>query len=82
MIINELLNSPVSYGLVAGLILYIYKRFRSADIQSVFIHDVATNHLPHIQSALELIAKAIGVELPASPPIRFISTKDFTDKEG
>ena len=42
------------------------------DLRRSFIADVATNHLPHIQQCLELIARHLEIELPDTPPIRYM----------
>lgn len=42
------------------------------NLNNTFVADIATNHLPHIQNALELIAKKVGVDLPDPPPIRYM----------
>ncbi len=45
----------------------------SAGIQFVaFVRDIATNHLPHIYTALHEIAKRQGIDLPETPMVRFV----------
>lgn len=51
---------------------WFYKRTRNNEINRKFVHDMATNHLPHVYSALQQIAAAGGVELKDPPPIQFI----------
>lgn len=51
---------------------WLYKRTRNNEINQKFVHDMATNHLPHVYSALQQIAAASGVELKEPPPIQFI----------
>lgn len=51
---------------------WIYKRTRNNEINQRFVHDVATNHLPHVYDAQRRIAAHLGVELPDPPPIQFI----------
>lgn len=53
-----------------------YRKVRDAEIAQTFANDVATNHLPHIQHALTLIANALHIDLPEPPPIRFMAFKD------
>jgi hypothetical protein len=74
---NEQLYLSVS--VIGNLILgirYLYRKVRNADIAQAFVDDMATNHLPHIQHALTLIADAMHISLPEPPPIRFVSFKD------
>jgi hypothetical protein len=42
-------------------------------IESRFISDMATNHLPHIYHVELLICKKLGVEITDPPPIRFVN---------
>lgn len=48
--------------------------------QSRFIYDIATNHLPHIESSLTLIARHLNIELPEPPPIMFVAFKEKDKK--
>lgn len=41
-------------------------------IKDEFIFDVAVNHLPHIESSLELIARHLNIDLPEPPPIKWL----------
>ena len=41
-------------------------------LRSSFVSDLATNHLPHIQMCLEMIAEKLNVKLPEPPPIRYM----------
>jgi hypothetical protein len=41
------------------------------EMRDEFIMDVATNHLPHIESALQAIAQHVGIHIPEPPPIHF-----------
>lgn len=59
---------------------WLMRKWRSASIEEVFIRDMATNHLPHIYTALELIGGRVGVEIGESPQIRFLDEKDFEGK--
>ena len=45
---------------------------RNDEIARAFIHDVATNHLPHIYNALQKIAAGQGIELDETPLVRFV----------
>jgi hypothetical protein len=51
---------------------WLYRRIRNDEITRAFVQDMATNHLPHIYDALLRICGAQGIELPDSPPIRWI----------
>jgi hypothetical protein len=41
-------------------------------IESRFINDMATNHLPHIYHVQTLICKKMEVEVTEPPPIKFV----------
>ena len=45
---------------------------RDDEIARAFIRDIATNHLPHIYSALQKIAAAQGITLEETPLVRFV----------
>jgi hypothetical protein len=51
---------------------WLHRRMRDDEINRVFIRDVATNHLPHIYSALHQIAAEKGIELQEPPLVRFV----------
>jgi hypothetical protein len=51
---------------------WLHRRMRDDEINRVFIRDVATNHLPHIYSALHQIAAEQGIELQEPPLVRFV----------
>jgi hypothetical protein len=51
---------------------WLHRRMRDAEIARAFTRDMATNHLPHIYHALQLIARERGIELSEPPPVRFI----------
>ncbi|GAC1626540.1 MAG: hypothetical protein PVS2B2_10330 [Candidatus Acidiferrum sp.] len=51
---------------------WLHRRMRNDEIARAFIHDIATNHLPHIYTALHEIAKRQGIELPETPIVRFV----------
>lgn len=55
-----------------GATRWLYKRTRNNEINRRFVHDVATNHLPHLYDGQKRIAAHLGVELPDPPPIQFI----------
>jgi len=63
------------YGVGKTAVHFIRRRAQRDLIhtmQSTFITDMATNHLPHIYHALEALCNVQGVELTDPPPIRFV----------
>jgi hypothetical protein len=51
---------------------WLHRRVRDEEITRAFVRDVATNHLPHIYSALRAIAARQGIELEETPLVRFL----------
>lgn len=51
---------------------WLHRKMRDDEVHRVFLRDVATNHLPHVYSALRDLARAQGVELSDPPPVQFI----------
>ncbi len=51
---------------------WLHRRMRKEEIAHAFILDIATNHLPHIYTALHEIAKRQGIKLPDTPMVRFV----------
>ncbi len=51
---------------------WLHRRMRDDEIARAFVRDMATNHLPHIYSALRQIAGHLGLELQQPPPIRWL----------
>ncbi len=51
---------------------WLHRRIRNDEIARAFIHDIATNHLPHIYNALQKIAAQQGIELDETPLVRFV----------
>lgn len=51
---------------------WLHRRMRDDEIVRTFVHDIATNHLPHIYSALREIAQEKGIELQDPPLVRFV----------
>ena len=66
---------PVGVQLVVFL-RWLHRRIRDDEINRAFVHDVATNHLPHIYDALCAIAEQQGIVLDAPPPVRFIDLNE------
>jgi len=51
---------------------WLHRRMRNDEITRAFVRDIATNHLPHIYSALQKIAAEQGIELDETPLVRFV----------
>jgi hypothetical protein len=51
---------------------WLHRRMRNDEITRAFVRDVATNHLPHIYSALQKIAAQQGIELDETPLVQFV----------
>ena len=51
---------------------WLHRRMRDDEIVRAFVRDIATNHLPHIYSALRQIAAQQGIDAPETPIIRFV----------
>lgn len=59
----------------AQLVLFVrwlYRRIRNDELMRAFVHDMATNHLPHIYERLEKLCEQQGIEQAPLPPIRWI----------
>jgi hypothetical protein len=55
---------------------WLHRRMRKDEIAHAFIHDIATNHLPHIYNALQQIASRQGIRLDDIPMVRFVDLND------
>ena len=62
---------PISVQFVLFL-RWLHRRMRNDEIVRTFVHDIATNHLPHIYSALNAIARKQGIEPHEPPLVRFV----------
>ena len=51
---------------------WLHRRMRDDEIARTFVRDVATNHLPHIYSALRQIAEQQGIHLDEPPLVQFL----------
>ena len=68
-----LLTALVSVGVQFVLFLrWLHRRMRDDEIVRAFVRDIATNHLPHIYSALRQIAAEQGIALEDPPLLRFV----------
>lgn len=64
--------APIFLAQLALFLRWLHRRVRDDEIHRAFLRDVATNHLPHIYSALRLIARAHGITLDDHPQIRYL----------
>jgi hypothetical protein len=62
---------PVAVQFVLFL-RWLHRRMRNDEIVRAFVRDIATNHLPHIYSALHAIARKQGIEPHEPPLVRFV----------
>lgn len=62
---------PVAVQFVLFL-RWLHRRMRNDEITRAFVRDIATNHLPHIYSALRDIAQQQGIVLSEPPLVRFV----------
>jgi hypothetical protein len=51
---------------------WLHRRMRNEEITRAFVRDIATNHLPHIYTALQKIAAEQGITLEETPMVRFV----------
>ena len=57
---------------LALFLRWLYRRIRNDEIAHTFVHDMATNHLPHIYERLEKLCEEQGIEHTPLPPIRWL----------
>ncbi len=68
-----ILTALIPVGVQFVLFLrWLHRRMRNDEITRAFVRDIATNHLPHIYSALHAIARKQGIEPPEPPLVRFV----------
>jgi hypothetical protein len=63
---------------LALFLRWLYRRIRNEEIMRAFVHDMATNHLPHLYELLEKMCDQQGIERSVRPPIRWI---DLNNRE-
>lgn len=51
---------------------WLYRHIRNEELTRVFVHDMATNHLPHIYELLAKLCDEQGIARNPLPPIRWI----------
>jgi len=67
--------APVALTSLVQLALFLrwlYRRIRNDEITRAFVHDMATNHLPHIYERLQRLCDEQGIDRTAAPPIRWL----------
>lgn len=57
---------------LALFLRWLHRRMRDDEITRTFVRDIATNHLPHIYSALRQIAEEQEIALEEPPLVRFV----------
>jgi hypothetical protein len=57
---------------LALFVRWLYRRVRNDELTRAFVHDMATNHLPHIYERLEKLCEQQGIESAPLPPIRWV----------
>ena len=62
---------PIAVQFVVFL-RWLHRRMRNEEITRAFVRDIATNHLPHIYTALQKIAAEQGITLEETPMVRFV----------
>lgn len=85
---------PVAYLFIGLAQLFVFLKFMKRrydlaqiekanyQLQRKFVHDMATNHLPHIYAALKQIAHKGGLELEEPPPYQWVELKLDTNGNG
>jgi hypothetical protein len=63
--------APIAIQFVIFL-RWLHRRMRNDEIAQAFVRDMATNHLPHIYSALQKIAARQGIALDETPLVQFV----------
>jgi hypothetical protein len=70
---STILAALVPVGVQFVLFLrWLHRRMRNDEIVRAFVRDIATNHLPHIYSALRQIAEEKGIVLTEPPLVRYV----------
>jgi hypothetical protein len=65
----------VIFGVVVQLALFLrwlYRRIRNDEVNRAFVHDMATNHLPHIYELLLKLCEKQGIDVEPTPPVRWV----------
>ncbi len=75
---HTLLNAPLwtfVFTSIVQIVLFLrwlYRHIRNEELTRAFVHDMATNHLPHIYELLEMLCDEQGIKRNPLPPIRWI----------
>ena len=72
---------PVAVQFVIFL-RWLHHRMRNDEITRAFVRDIATNHLPHIYTALQKIAAQQGIELDETPLVQFVDLNSRRKRRG
>lgn len=59
---------------------WLHRRMRDDEINRAFVRDVATNHLPHLYSAMKQLAEAQGIELTEPPAVKWLELNGHRQK--
>jgi hypothetical protein len=59
---------------------WLYRRVRNDELNRAFVHDMATNHLPHIYDLLLKLCEKQAIKVHPAPPIRWIDLGDVHRK--
>ena len=51
---------------------WLHRRIRNSELERAFVRDMARVHLPHLYTALQLIAARLGIQLEEQPAVRFL----------
>jgi hypothetical protein len=51
---------------------WLHRRIRNSELERAFVRDMARVHLPHLYTALQLIAARLGIKLEEQPAVRFL----------
>jgi len=78
---STILTALVPLGVQFVLFLrWLHRRMRNDEIVRAFVRDIASNHLPHIYSALRQIAAEQGIALEEPPQVRFIDLHGYRER--
>lgn len=70
--LNGFLDSLAALFTIGSIAIpFMYRWVSRIGASYTFSRDLATNHIPHMNHALNLIAKRLDVDLPEPPPIYF-----------
>ena len=64
----------IAFSVLVQLVLFLrwlYRRIRNDELTHAFVHDMATNHLPHIYELLVKLCESQGMKVQSQPPIRW-----------